>query len=153
MRSLRDLMDAQPRPGRVDWIGTRPARRDEMLALPEVQVTEAGLEGDHGRPGKRAITLIQAEHLPVISALAGAEATPSVLRRNLVIAGINLATLRGRDVTIGGAILHITGPCAPCSRMEEALGPGGYQAVRHHGGWCAAVIRPGRVALGDAVSV
>jgi MOSC domain-containing protein YiiM len=32
---------------------------------------KAGLDGDHGRPGKRAVTLIQAEHLPVIAALAG----------------------------------------------------------------------------------
>jgi MOSC domain-containing protein YiiM len=39
------------------------------LIVPEV--TETGLNGDHGRPGKRAVTLIQAEHLPVIAALAG----------------------------------------------------------------------------------
>jgi MOSC domain-containing protein YiiM len=35
------------------------------------EVTEAGLDGDHGRPGKRAVTLIQAEHLPVIARWRG----------------------------------------------------------------------------------
>ena len=35
--------------------------------------------------------------------------------------------------------------------MEEAFGPGGYSAVRGHGGWCAEVLRPGRIALGDTV--
>jgi hypothetical protein len=74
------------------------------------------------------------------------------LRRNLVVSGINLAALRGRRVRVGGAVLGITGPCAPCSRMEAALGPGGYTAMRGHGGWCAEVVRPGVIALGDEVS-
>ena len=38
------------------------------------------------------------------------------------------------------------------SRMEETLGQGGYSAVRHHGGWCASVVTPGEIALGDAVA-
>ena len=49
--------------------------------------------------------------------------------------------------------MRIEGICAPCSRMEEALGPGGYGALRGHGGWCASVIKPGRIALGDVVTV
>jgi MOSC domain-containing protein YiiM len=67
------------------------------------------------------------------------------------VSGINLAALRGRDVILGGAVLHLVGPCPPCSRMEETLGEGGYQAVRHHGGWYAAVVAPGSIALGDDV--
>jgi MOSC domain-containing protein YiiM len=49
--------------------------------------------------------------------------------------------------------IEITGPCAPCSRMEEALGEGGYNAVRGHGGWCATVVRLGRLSVGDRVMV
>jgi MOSC domain-containing protein YiiM len=149
--ALRELMARQVRTGRVDWIGLRPARRAAMVAVEGAEIGTDGLVGDHARPGKRAVTLIQAEHLPVIGAMCDATATPDALRRNLVVSGINLATLRGREVAAGSARLRIVGPCAPCSRMEEALGPGGYQAVRHHGGWCAEVLAPGRVALGDAV--
>ena len=72
--------------------------------------------------------------------------------RNLVVSGVNLAALRGGEVRLGEVVLRINGPCAPCSRMEETLGQGGYSAVRHHGGWCASVVTPGEIALGDAVA-
>jgi MOSC domain-containing protein YiiM len=153
MESIATLTARHAQAGRLDWIGLRPVRLGPVLPVTEVEVTEAGLGGDHGRPGKRAVTLIQAEHLPVIAALAGLEeVAPDTLRRNLVVSGINLAALRGQALRIGGAVLHVTGPCAPCSRMEAALGPGGYNAMRGHGGWCAEVVEPGRIALGDPVT-
>ncbi|TFL19170.1 MOSC domain-containing protein [Jannaschia formosa] len=144
-------MATHARHGRIDWIGLRPERRADMAAVEAAEIAEGGLDGDHSRPGKRAVTLVQAEHLPVIAALCEGEVTPQALRRNLVVSGLNLAALRGREVAVGEAVLRITGPCAPCSRMEETLGRGGYSAVRHHGGWCASVVTPGRVALGDGV--
>ncbi|MEO1108717.1 MAG: MOSC domain-containing protein [Pseudomonadota bacterium] len=111
-----------------------------------------GLDGDRSRTGKRAVTLIQQEHLAAIGSYLGqGSVAPEILRRNLVVSGINLAALKGREVWVGEVILHLTVICAPCSRMEEALGKGGYSAVRGHGGWCAEVVRPGRIKLGDAV--
>ncbi|UWQ17716.1 MOSC domain-containing protein [Jannaschia sp. M317] len=152
MRTLRELMATHARPGRLDWIGLRPARRQGVVSVPDAEVTDAGLQGDHGRAGKRAVTLIQAEHLPAIAALCDGVVTPEVLRRNLVVSGINLAALRGQVVQLGAATLRLIVPCAPCSRMEEALGTGGYSAVRHHGGWCAEVVTPGHIALGAALT-
>lgn len=152
MSLLDELTSRFPRPGRIEAILLRPARRADPVRIEAAMLTEAGLEGDHARPGMRALTLIQAEHLPVIGALAAREATPERLRRNLVVAGLNLQALRGRRLRLGPeAVVEITGPCAPCSRMEEALGEGGYNAVRGHGGWCARVVTPGPVALGDPV--
>lgn len=152
MERLAELIARVAQPGRVDWIGLRPARRAEMVAVAAAEITEAGLAGDHGRPGKRAVTLVQAEHLAAIGGFLGRDPVPlAALRRNLAVSGVNLAALRGRRVRIGGALLEITGPCAPCSRMEEAFGPGGYAAVRGHGGMTARVIAPGRVARGDPV--
>ena len=122
-----------------------------MLEVEIAELTESGLDGDHSNSGARALTLIQAEHLPAISALAEVEAAPELLRRNLVVSGINLGALKGERLRIGAAEIEITGPRHPCSRMEESLGPGGYNAVRGHGGWCAAVVRPGRITVGDEV--
>ena len=152
--SLATLTARVARPGHVVWIGVRPVRRAPMVAAEAAEIGEAGLSGDRrAAPGKRAVTLIQAEHLPVIAALAGAEdAPPELLRRNLVVAGINLLGLRARRFRVGTALLEGTGLCAPCSRMEEAFGHGGYAAVRGHGGITARVLAPGRVALGDPVA-
>ena len=153
MDTLASLTARFPRPGHIDWIGLRPARLADMQAMDRARVESHGLEGDHAHPGKRAVTLIQAEHLPVIAALSGrAGITPDLLRRNLVVSGLNLAACRGRVLIIGPVRLHVTGPCAPCSRMERALGPGGYNAMRGHGGWCAEVLTQGTVATGDRVA-
>ncbi|SDH53501.1 MOSC domain-containing protein [Alloyangia pacifica] len=150
--SLKALLATHHAPGRLDWIGLRAARLAPLQSVRAVRITEAGLDGDHGRTGKRAVTLIQAEHLPVIAALCGLEAvTPAVLRRNLVISGINLSALRGQEILLGEVRLRLTTVCAPCSRMEAALGPGGYNAIRSHGGWCAEVISGGGISLGDSL--
>lgn len=151
---MAELLSQFPRPGRIEAILLRPGRRAGPQEVDGAELALSGLEGDHARPGKRALTLIQAEHLPVISSLVGREATAELLRRNLVVSGINLGALRGARLRIGPtAEVEITSPCAPCSRMEEALGPGGYNAVRGHGGWCATVMRLGRISLGDEITV
>lgn len=138
--------------GHLGWIGVRPARRAPLMALDMAQVNVDGLMGDHGTSEKRAVTLIQAEHLAVIGAMLGrGPVLASELRRNLVISGINLAALKNRHLRIGQVTLELTGICAPCSRMEEVFGAGGYSAVRGHGGWCARVVQGGVLRLGDTV--
>lgn len=151
---LERLRAALPQVGRLVWIGLRPGRGVEMVPVEGVEVTASGLAGDRARAGQRAVTLIQAEHLPVIAALVGrGEVPPEALRRNLLVAGINLAALRGRRFRVGAAVLEGTVPCHPCSQMERRLGPGGWNAMRGHGGLCARVLEPGAVAVGDPVAV
>ncbi|TXH76986.1 MAG: MOSC domain-containing protein [Lysobacteraceae bacterium] len=145
-----------PRSGRLRWIGLRP-RRDHPMRVVEQAIAHAGagLEGDRYKAGsgKRGLTLIQAEHLPVIAALSGhAEIDPIVLRRNLMVEGIPVIALKGRRFRIGDVLCEGTAPCDPCSRMELALGPGGYNAMRGHGGLCARILEGGALRLGDRVS-
>ncbi len=116
--------------------------------------SDVGLSASASRPmgGKRQVTLIQAEHLPVIAVLAGLPGvTPELLRRNVVVSGLPLLALKDRRFRIGGVLLEGTGECHPCSRMEEALGPGGYNAVRGHGGITARVLEGGMVEVGSVL--
>lgn len=95
---------------------------------------------------------MQAEHLAVLGALLRRDPIdPALLRRNLVVSGVNLLALKGRRFRIGTAVLEGTGPCPPCSRMEETLGPGGYNAMRGHAGVNARVVAGGVIRLGDAL--
>lgn len=154
---LRELLESLPQVGRVEWIGVAAAPRAAMLTVVEVAAgVGTGLGGDHhaksGRESARQVTLIQAEHLPVIAALCGrAAAPPELLRRNVVVSGINLLALKQAQFQMGGAVLEGTGPCVPCSRMEENLGPGGYNATRGHGGITARVVSAGTIRVGDEV--
>jgi MOSC domain-containing protein YiiM len=153
--SLAALLDTPIRPGRLIWIGLRPGRREAMEIVETAILDEdRGLAGDrYGRAGgARQVTLIAAEALAAIASHLGRPAVaPEMLRRNLVTAGVNLAALKGRRFEIGGAELETTGECHPCSRMEEALGQGGYNAVRGLGGLTARVIRGGPIRIGDPI--
>jgi len=152
---LHRLMTRFPRAGTVRWIGLRPARDVPMREADAVTaVAGGGLVGDRykGGSGKRGLTLIQAEHLPAIAALAGhAAVAPATLRRNLVVSGIPLAALKGHRFRIGDVLLEGTDGCDPCSRMEDALGSGGYNAMRGMGGLCARILDGGTLRVGDAV--
>ena len=151
--ALSELVNGYAQPGTVMLIGVSPERRATHLPLSSVLINETCIEGDHRvKAGKRAVSLIQWEHFPVIASLANKEdVTPEELRRNFVVSGINLLGLRNRTFRIGGAVLRGTGICAPCSRMEENLGPGGYAAVRGHGGITADIISSGEVSLQNQV--
>lgn len=156
--ALGQLLATLPQTGRVVWIGLRPAVRAPMQIV-ECARAEAGrgLDGDRwaGRPdGARQITLIQAEHLPAIAACVGRQGVePGLLRRNLVVSGLNLLALKDRRFRIGAAVCAWSGLCQPCSRMETALGPGGWNAMRGHGGITARVLEGGWIRVGDAVCV
>lgn len=151
-----ELSDIMPQLGNVEWIGVRPAKRGDLIALDKVTAnTKTGLEGDHyAGSGNRHVTLIQAEHFYLLEKiLKKDQIQPGTLRRNIVVSGINLLALKGRRFHIGSVILETTGECRPCQRMEENLGAGGYNAMQSHGGITARVIQGGEIKLNDRVSL
>lgn len=138
------------------WIGIRPAR-DQPLLTPDSIIADSssGLLDDHysGRNGKRHVTLFQKEHLTVIESFTGQSIKPELLRRNFLVEGINLLALKDHSFCIGEAVLQMTGFCHPCSRMEQILGIGGYNAMRGHGGITARIVTGGQIQVGDTISV
>ena len=159
MKTIRDLNRPPQIVGRVEAIVVRGSPR-EVARTAESTMALAGIGLKDDRLGQRGeaelstrqVTLIQAEHLDVIARLAGVDRVdPIGLRRNLVVSGINLLALKNARLQVGDALLEIVGPCQPCSRMEETIGPGGYAAMRGHGGMTARVITTGSIRVGDAV--
>lgn len=159
----RDAAPADPGPnppaspagaGRLEWIGVRPSSGVPMRAHDAVQARSGhGLAGDrYARKGRREVTLVQAEHLPLVSRRLGRAVAPAELRRNLMVSGIDLAALATRGFRIGEVRLEGTGPCDPCRKLADALGDGGMDAMLGHGGITARVVDGGVLRLGDPVA-
>lgn len=172
MLDLRNLTRQFVHNGLLEAIYLRPQRGVEAIRVDAVDAFEGrGLAGDRSAnrpssssvPSKRQVTLIQAEHLPLIARwTARPSLDAKILRRNLVISGFNLLAARSPfadqalRVLVGNEVLLVvTGDCAPCSKMEAdaALGLGGYNALRGHGGVTARIVRGGTLRVGDVVRV
>lgn len=149
-------MSAPIRAGEVVWLGIRPAPHAPIVTSQALTlIAGRGIEGDRYRTtrnGGRQVTLTAEEDLAAIARFLGRDSVaPEVLRRNIVTKGINLIALKERRFRIGEALLEGAGDCAPCSRMEDALGVGGYNAMRGRGGLTARIIHSGEVHLGDMI--
>jgi MOSC domain-containing protein YiiM len=153
-----DLLENFISNGEILWIGIRPQKNGPVQILEETFAQIGGLKEDHYNKGnpdaKRQVTLIQYEHLKTVASfLCKDNIDPSLVRRNLVVKGINLIALRGKQFSAGEAILEMTGVCHPCNQMEENLGKGGYNAMRGHGGITCRVLKEGKIKVGDRVII
>lgn len=142
----------------VGWMGIRPGRREELIEMKEVNIDfQEGIIGDHysKKRGKRQITLISKSALENIASALGINALdPKFTRRNIVVEGNHPHYEKGDILSMGEEVkLEITGPCPPCSRMQENLGDIGFKAMTGKGGWIARVVEGGRVAVGEKISV
>jgi MOSC domain-containing protein YiiM len=138
-------------------------------AAPMVEVAEAraepgrGLEGDryfgaagtYSRTGGsgRAVTLIEIEALEAAAREYHVDIPPALTRRNLLVRGVYLNHLVGRELTVGGVRLVGTRLCEPCGHMEELAGvKGARKALVHRGGLRCDIVSGGVVRRGDAVT-
>ena len=135
--------------GRVENILVRPTRKEPAQTVEE---WDPSGNADHGNPNsKRAVTLIQKEHLDVVAALSGNDIKWELTRRNVLVSGINLQSLIGHRFRIGDAIFEGTCLVDPCKNMEAAMGPGTYAAMMGHGGIGAKIIGKGSIRVGDNI--
>ena len=106
-QTLAELQATWIQNGRLEWIGLRPAYRQDIIETEQAMlVAGKGIQGDHYAEhtdtGKRQITLIQAEYLPVIATLCGCYAiSPAQLRRNLLVIGDKPADTQGQGIQAG----------------------------------------------------
>ena len=144
-------------PGKLEWIGLRTERRGEINVVEQAEaLIGLGLQGDHRclkTPGSaRQVTIISREYIHQIAQQLGMDfIDPVLLRRNLVISGMNMNLLRFQRLQIGDVILETSALCDPCSRMDENLGKGAASAMFGYGGLCAKIVQGGRISVGDSV--
>ena len=91
--------------------------------------------------------------MDVVARILGRSEIPlGLLRRNIVVSGINLLALKHQQFQVGEVQLETTGICALFSRMEKNLGAEGYKRVRGHGG-ITSVLQGGQIKIGEIVQL
>jgi MOSC domain-containing protein YiiM len=146
------------------------------VAMPEAWITYLGIRGDvqahrqfHGGPDK-ALLLVSLEDLPTLRD-EGFMVDAGSLGENLTVSGIDFRELRsGQRFVLGGAAIELTTLRVPCSQLDVYNpGPNGpiqsrlYDArakagdpsspVWAMGGFYAAVIQPGPLAVGATITM
>ncbi len=139
---------------RLVWIGLRPRHRSPVAPVDRAEARAGlGLLGDHARrrDSARQLTLIHRGDIEALEAALGQPVDPSLLRRNLLVDAPAGWLRVGHRYVAGPVVLEITGPCAPCGRMREALGEAGYRAMRGRGGVTARLLTGGCLRLGEPI--
>jgi MOSC domain-containing protein YiiM len=125
-------------------------RRQPMKAVDQVvAIKDRGFEGCiHGRPGsERQILLIESETLVEF----GLE--PGIVRENITTVGLKATDLKpGQRLSIGDAVVEVTVPCEPCSRMDE-IRMGLQGALSDRRGMLCKVVKGGRISCGDEIRI
>lgn len=76
--------------------------------------------------------------------------SPGVLRRNVIVSGIDLNSLIGVDFEIQGVPFRGTNHCKPCYWMDQAFAPGAEKWLAGNGGLRAQILSDGFIERGDA---
>jgi MOSC domain-containing protein YiiM len=129
---------------------------DSARAIPGV-----GLEGDRyalkiGTFSKplpdRELTLIEAEAIDAIKHDYALELAPGGTRRNLVMRGVPLNHLVGKEFRIGEVKIRGIRLCEPCAHLERMTGQPVIKSLSHRGGLRAQILSEGAIQVGDVIS-
>lgn len=141
--------EGRPGDGPRDVVTTTPA---------EITVRAGhGIVGDRyaGRAAHRAaaVTVLAVEGLEAAAAELGvAPFDPAAARRNVLLRGVDVEALRGREFTLdtGDGPVRLGGgrPAAPCAWMDVVLAPGAHRALRGRAGVRCAALSSGTLRVG-----
>ncbi len=131
-----------------------------------VRVAQAGIVGDvqvdrryHGGPEQALHQFAVATYVELVArfpALAGL-AVPGSLGENLSSAALDEDSVCVGDVYAFGEVeLQVSQPRRPCTKIDARYGSDGvarWLAARRTPGWYYRVLKPGAIALGDAITL
>ena len=122
-------------------------------------VTGKGLQGDRyfgvAAHFNAQVTLIALEVWAALLAEFGlAGLSPSLTRRNIVLAGVPLNPLIGQEFAIeanGQQVLLLGAKaCSPCAWMDVMIAPGAHKFLRGRGGLRARIVQGNQLQAGPA---
>lgn len=122
-------------------------------------VAGKGLKGDrffgYKDNYKGQVTFFSKDVLEAVLEHTGAVACPPwAMRRNVMVSGIDLNMLIGREFAIGDVRFTGTEECAPCEWMNRSIGAGARDFLRGNGGLRAQILTNGVLTRGQqALSV
>lgn len=124
------------------------AGENEIIEVDAVAcVAGKGLEGDRFfdyKPDyKGQVTFFSMEIHQRLQQQLGREYPPSAYRRNLLVSGVDLNELIGKEFEVGG--VRFLGICeaSPCYWMDQAIAEGTEEAMKGNGGLRAKVLSDG----------
>ena len=127
-----------------------------LVEVPRIQcVAGHGIRGDrfydYRENYKGQITFFSFEIFEKLAGNFGLTTKSSgVLRRNVIVSGIDLNELIGEEFSIQGVRLRGTGHCKPCYWLDQAFAPGTEDFLEENGGLRAEILSDGAIAVGDA---
>ncbi len=128
---------------------------------PLVEVSEMECVAGHGIRGDRfydykdnykgQITFFSQEVFDALSAAyPHVQKSPGVLRRNVIVSGVNLNTLIGEQFELQGIRFRGTAHCRPGYWLDQAFAPGAEAWLKGNGGLRAQIVTSGTLKTGFA---
>lgn len=134
----------------------RPPADFPLVARDSIEcVSGRGIRGDrffdYRHDYKGQITFFSGEIFAKMArAFAITDKSPGVLRRNVIVSGIDLKELIGADFELQGVRFRGTAHCAPCYWMDTAFARGAEKFLAGRGGLRARILTDGRIHVGEA---
>lgn len=135
----------------------RPADDFPLIEVERVEcVAGSGLRGDRffdfKDDYKGQLTFFSREIFDDLrAAFPAAEGkSPGVLRRNVIVSGVDLHSLIGQEFEAQGLRFFGAAHCKPCHWMNQAFAPGAEEWLRRSGGLRAQILTSGWLSKGPA---
>jgi MOSC domain-containing protein YiiM len=136
------------------------------MQISKAEVRFAGVEGDFNRfrtekkegVRSRAVTLFSLERINQLQK-EGHAIGVGTTGENITVEGIDWASLSvGTRMMVGDAMLELSEPTAPCSKIGKSFIDGAFSRIDHEleigwSRWCASVIEEGHVEVGSQVII
>ena len=134
------------------------------LPINKAQIKFEGVEGDFNKfrtekknsTGTRAVTLFSLEQIEKLKS-EGHAIDVGTTGENITVEGIDWPTLEvGARMMIGEAVIELSEPTAPCSKIGKSFIDGAFSRIDHElelgwSRWSASVIEEGQVEIGSQV--